>query len=226
MIANKCFSIKQSVSKDNVCFLETLHNTQEILLVWHKRVFCHLLAMSWLRLLHFQITCNFKSKLWLMFTLFASITHSHEPLRKHCLSSAGSKGHVSRLWLVDFNPCCLFHFLVIMIDNQLPRKVLLFSCNPIGRLYLGGPGYRSRTVIPLDVFNVLIWKLNNWLKVLQCYKLAQFYVIWKHNPGIIINWCKWLWIILSLLFTGHTNNQLCQGCRRLHDVSYSCQHVK
>ena len=30
-------------------------------------------------------------------------------------------------------------------------------------------------------------KTYNWLKVLQCYKLAEFYVIWKRNPGIIIN---------------------------------------
>ena len=36
-----------------------------------------------------------------------------------------------------------------MIDNELSQNVLLFSCNPIGQLCLGGPGYSSRAVIYL-----------------------------------------------------------------------------
>ena len=66
---------------------------------------------------------------------------------------------VGSMWLVDFDPCCLFHFLVIMIVNWLSLNVLLFSYNLIGQLYLGGPSYRSHTVIPLNVFYILIWKL-------------------------------------------------------------------
>ena len=33
------------------------------------------------------------------------------------LSSAGTKGYVCRFWLVDFDPYCLFRFVVVMIDN-------------------------------------------------------------------------------------------------------------
>ena len=33
-----------------------------------------------------------------------------------------------------------------MIDNQLSRNVLLFSCHTIGQLCLGDPGYISRNV--------------------------------------------------------------------------------
>ena len=33
--------------------------------------------------------------------------------------------------------------------QQLSWNVLLFSCNPIGQLCLSGPGYSSRTVIPV-----------------------------------------------------------------------------
>ena len=38
-----------------------------------------------------------------------------------------------------FTICWLAH-------NQLSWNVLLFSCNPIGQLCLGGPGYSSRTI--------------------------------------------------------------------------------
>ena len=31
--------------------------------------------------------------------------------------------------------------MVFIIDNQLSRNVLLFSCYPTGQLCLGGPGY-------------------------------------------------------------------------------------
>ena len=48
--------------------------------------------------------------------------------------------------MVDFDPCCLFCFVVIMIDNQLPLNVFLFLCNPIGPLCQGGLGYSSCTV--------------------------------------------------------------------------------
>ena len=48
------------------------------------------------------------------------------------LCSAGSKGRVCRLQLVDFDPCCLFCLMVVMIDNSLSRNVLLFFGNPVG----------------------------------------------------------------------------------------------
>ena len=37
-------------------------------------------------------------------------------------------------------------FISIMIDSQLSRNVLSFSCYPIGQRCLGGPVYSSRTV--------------------------------------------------------------------------------
>ena len=41
---------------------------------------------------------------------FGSITLSNRPLRKHMLSSAGSKGHISRLLLADFDPMLFISF--------------------------------------------------------------------------------------------------------------------
>ena len=38
-----------------------------------------------------------------------------------------------------------------MIDNQLSRNVLLFSCNPIGQHCLGSIGYSSRTLTDSSV---------------------------------------------------------------------------
>ena len=75
------------------------------------------------------------------------------PLRKYELSSVGTKDHVSRFWLINFDPYCLFRFVVVMIDYLLSRNVLLFSCNPIGQLCLGGRGYSSRTVMPYVILN-------------------------------------------------------------------------
>ena len=49
--------------------------------------------------------------------------------------------------MVDFDPCCRFRFVVIMIDNSLSWNVLLFSGHPIGQLCLGGPSSSSHTVI-------------------------------------------------------------------------------
>ena len=43
--------------------------------------------------------------------------------------------------MVDFDPCCLFHFVVVRNDNQLSWNALLFLCNLIAQLCLGGPGY-------------------------------------------------------------------------------------
>jgi len=40
-----------------------------------------------------------------------------------------------------------------MIVNWLSRNVLLFSCNTIGQLRLGGRGYSSHTVIPRVILN-------------------------------------------------------------------------
>ena len=48
--------------------------------------------------------------------------------------------------MVDFGLFCLFCFMVIIIDNKLSPNILLFSCNLIGQLCLGGPGYSNRTV--------------------------------------------------------------------------------
>ena len=48
--------------------------------------------------------------------------------------------------MVAFDPWCCFPSVVIMIDNQLSRNVLLFSCHPVDQLCLGDPGYISRNV--------------------------------------------------------------------------------
>ena len=134
--------------------------------VWHKLLFCHLQATSSLPLPHFAMTFDFKSKLEQLFTFFTSLTHSSGPLRKLGLSSAGSKGHVCWLWLVDFDPCCLFRLVEIIIDNWLSRNVLLFSCNPIGQLCLGGPGYSSCNVIV--AWSLLRTWTGVWNKLLCC----------------------------------------------------------
>ena len=39
-----------------------------------------------------------------------------------------------------------FFYELWLVHNQLSWNVLLFFCNPIGQLYLGGPGYKSGTV--------------------------------------------------------------------------------
>ena len=59
--------------------------------------------------------------------------------------------------MLDFDPCCLFGFLVIMIEIYLSSNVLLFSCNPIGQLCLGGPGYSSRTVRGINYYSIKIF---------------------------------------------------------------------
>ena len=117
-------------------------------------MFCfYLQAISSLPLLCFAIKCDLKSKLQLTFTFFASVTQSNGPLRKYELSSVGTKDHVSRFWLINFDPYCLFRFVVVMINYLFSRNVLLFSCNPIGQLCLGGRGYSSRTVMPYVILN-------------------------------------------------------------------------
>ena len=87
---------------------------RHICFVWHV-VFCfHLQAISLLPLPWFALKCDLKSKLQLTFTFFASVTQSNGPLKKHGLPSAGTKGHVCRFWLVDFDPYCLFRFVVVL----------------------------------------------------------------------------------------------------------------
>ena len=92
---SKCLSRKQNVSPHNVFYLKLITPRRHIL-VWHKLSFCHLPTISSLPLLCFARTGNLKCYL-LTFTFFASVMHFNGPLRKHGLSSAGSKGHVC--WL-------------------------------------------------------------------------------------------------------------------------------
>ena len=58
-----------------------------------------------------------------------------------------------------FTSCWLAH-------NQLSWNVLLFSCNPIGHLYLSGPSYSSQNV-RLYVDNFQKGEMNNLWKIWQ-----------------------------------------------------------
>ena len=58
---------------------------------------------------------------------FASITLANRPLRKHMLSSAASKGHISRLQLADFDPMLFISFRGNYIWQLTFSNVLLFS---------------------------------------------------------------------------------------------------
>ena len=104
------------------------YNTQETFL-WHKLLLCDLPGISSLLLPHFAVTCNHKSKIQLLFTFFASITHSNRPLGKHILSSEGSKGHVCRL-LADFDPCLIVSFvsLILSVVIQSRQTANYLSC--------------------------------------------------------------------------------------------------
>ena len=115
-IHSKRFPRKQNISPDNVFLYSKLYITRRrhICFVWHA-VFCfHLQAISSLPLPWFALKCDLKLKLQVTFTFFASVTQSNEPLRKHGLPSAATKGHVCRFWLVDFDPYCLFRFVVVL----------------------------------------------------------------------------------------------------------------
>ena len=79
------------------------------------------------------------------FATIAALCNKHETSsRKYItdfsgnirLSSVGSKGHVCRLLLIDFDPCCWFRSMVIMMDNLLSQNVLWF---PV--ILLVNPGY-------------------------------------------------------------------------------------
>ena len=60
--------------------------------------------------------------------------------------------------MVDFDPCCLFHFVVVRNDNQISWNALLFLCNLIVQLCLGGPGYiySSRIILIVNYEDILI----------------------------------------------------------------------
>ena len=73
----------------------------------------------------------------------------------HCTSRKPSK----RIGLlVNVDSCCLFCFLVIMIDNQLFQNILLLSCDPIGELCLVDHDDSSCTVSSLEPTK----KVNCW----------------------------------------------------------------
>ena len=55
--------------------------------------------------------------------------------------------------MVDFDPCCLIRFVIIMTDNQLSQNVLSFSCNTFGQLCLGGPGYKVVALLSLALIS-------------------------------------------------------------------------
>ena len=67
------------------------------IIVWHKLLFCHLPAISSLPLSRFGITSRSQVKNVTNLYVFCLRRHSNGPLRKHGLSSTGSKGQVYRL---------------------------------------------------------------------------------------------------------------------------------
>ena len=114
--------------------------------VWHKLLFCYIPKVSSLTLARLAITCDLKSIIQIPFTFLpTSVTltdlsgNTSFPQRIQKITSVGFN------WLISIQ-CCLCHFALIMTDNQLSRNLLLFYCNPIGQLCLGGPGYSSCTV--------------------------------------------------------------------------------
>ena len=81
-----------------------------------------------------------------MFTFFVCFIYSNGPLKKH---RTGFPQQVQNIMSVCCNWLILTHviyFNKFLIDNQLSRNVLLFSCNTIGQLCLGDPSYSSHTV--------------------------------------------------------------------------------
>ena len=69
--------------------------TQAVVLL----IYFYLPAISLLPLPRFAITCDLKLDIYVF-------RFRHGPLRKQGLPSAGSKAHVCRLQLVDFDPSC------------------------------------------------------------------------------------------------------------------------
>ena len=67
-------------------------------------------------------------------------------IEKHCLVKhfAFLKNAINIKFCAASN--LLFFTSYWLVDNWLSWNVLLFSCNPIGQLFLSGPGYSSRTV--------------------------------------------------------------------------------
>ena len=60
-------------------------------------------------LLRFSISCElWNSNLNQRFMFFPAVRHISGPLGKQKLTSTGSKGHLCRSWLVDFDPFCFF----------------------------------------------------------------------------------------------------------------------
>ena len=115
MIWKICFLRKWNVSLDNVFMFETLHVTP-------RRHICLTQAAILSSTSNFFATiaafCNIQQpqvKNRTNVYVFCLNWHNNGPLRKLGLSSVGSKGHICRLWLVDFDPCCRSRFVVIMI---------------------------------------------------------------------------------------------------------------
>ena len=75
--------------------------------------------------------------------------------------------------MVDFDPCRLFDFVVIISDKQPSRNVLLFSCNPIRQLCLGVPGYSRRAEGSL-------YSVNSTKKVRE----REFSNVSKHSEAL------------------------------------------
>ena len=116
-IDSKCFVRKWNVSPGIVFIFETLHITpmrhiclkQAAILLPTRNSFATIAAF-----------CNNKwpqVKTMTNVYIFHLNRHSNGPLRKLGLSLACSKGHICRLQLVDFDPCCQFCFVVLMIDK-------------------------------------------------------------------------------------------------------------
>ena len=142
---------------------KTLHTTPRRHISLTKLLFCHLPTISLLLLPHFAITCQATASQKYNYRLcfLPPFTHCKRHLRKHMLSSAGSKDHVSWLYpgkksqawsrqsRLGSQVCPRFSCVLIIgwfwsmlfisfrsnyIRQLTFSNVLLFSCNPIGQL--------------------------------------------------------------------------------------------
>ena len=88
-------------------------------------------------LLRFSIACElWNSNLNQRFTFFTAVSHLSRPLGKQKLTSAASKGHICRSWLVDFDPFCFFSVstqgswavaIILIVGREKPNRQLGFE---------------------------------------------------------------------------------------------------
>ena len=86
-------------------FVNTVTSKQKCLAEWRRITPWKRLVEVTVLFINMQIV-KFKSQL--MFVFFTAINHLSGPLRKQKFTSTVSKGHGLWLWLVDFDPFCVF----------------------------------------------------------------------------------------------------------------------